>query len=574
MKVWKNTKGITLIALVVTIIVLIILAGVSINLVMGDNGIITMAQKAKENTELAQTEEEKQLSELVGILEQEAGGGYNTEKKVNAPRLTAGMTPIKFTEPSSTEKGTVVKTTSEDADWYSYDEKKWANAQTEDGSMWVWIPRFAYRVNSSTKTFDVVFLVGTTDQYYDENGVLQTAKRCTSEDELVDTTTGYTVHPAFTDETAINYRNGGWDKEITGIWVAKFEAGYASGNNDAEVVASSVNYTHTSVWVPNVESGKTTENGGSSETPRNWLDKTYSTTTSIKYPVFQPVTYTMNYINHNDAYNIAKALNASGNPYGFTGAADSHLMKNSEWGAVAYLSKSQYGLGATDITVNNINLNNSTESVYAVTGCTSNSTTSGQRITTIETIMGSDGTGTTGNTANGGVYTWDQLTGTTASCTGTIYGIYDLSGGAWERTTGYVANENGSLGNGRSIAYDGSTLRTISTKYTTVYLHNSETDKPGITDVANDSTNLNKASTNNWLANTLIYGDAIRETSTAGTGSTSWYSDGSYFPGLYYPFSIRGGNYSNGTSAGLFFFYRDGGSSRYNAGFRAVVVVS
>ncbi len=574
MKVWKNTKGITLIALVVTIIVLIILAGVSINLVMGDNGIITMAQKAKENTELAQTEEEKQLSELVGILEQEAGGGYNTEKKVNAPRLTAGMTPIKFTEPSSTEKGTVVKTTSEDADWYSYDEKKWANAQTEDGSMWVWIPRFAYRVNSSTKTFDVVFLVETTDQYYDENGVLQTAKRCTSEDELVDTTTGYTVHPAFTDETAINYRNGGWDKEITGIWVAKFEAGYASGNNDAEVVASSVNYTHTSVWVPNVESGKTTENGGSSETPRNWLDKTYSTTTSIKYPVFQPVTYTMNYINHNDAYNIAKALNASGNPYGFNGAADSHLMKNSEWGAVAYLSKSQYGLGATDITVNNINLNNSTESVYAVTGCTSNSTTSGQRITTIETIMGSDGTGTTGNTANGGVYTWDQLTGTTASCTGTIYGIYDLSGGAWERTTGYVANENGSLGNGRSIAYDGSTLRTISTKYTTVYLHNSETDKPGITDVANDSTNLNKASTNNWLANTLIYGDAIRETSTAGTGSTSWYSDGSNFPGLNGPFSVRGGNYDDGTSAGLFYFARNDGDSNYYNGFRAVVVVS
>ena len=61
MKVWKNTKGITLIALVVTIIVLIILAGVSINLVMGDNGIITMAQKAKENTELAQSEEEKQM---------------------------------------------------------------------------------------------------------------------------------------------------------------------------------------------------------------------------------------------------------------------------------------------------------------------------------------------------------------------------------------------------------------------------------------------------------------------------------------------------------------------------------
>ena len=40
----KSSKGITLVALVVTIIVLIILAGVSINLVLGDNGIITMAK--------------------------------------------------------------------------------------------------------------------------------------------------------------------------------------------------------------------------------------------------------------------------------------------------------------------------------------------------------------------------------------------------------------------------------------------------------------------------------------------------------------------------------------------------
>ena len=348
------------------------------------------------------------------------------------------------------------------------------------------------------------------------------------------------------------------------------------GNNDAEVVASSVNYTHTSVWVPNVESGKTTANGGSNESPRNWLDKEYgSTTTAIKYPVFQPVTYTMNYINHNDAYNIAQALNGTNNPYGFNGAADSHLMKNSEWGAVAYLSKSQYGLDFIDIMVNNINLKNSTKSVYAVTGCTSNSATSGQRTTTIETIMGSDGTGTTGNTANGGVYTWDQKTGTTASSTGSIYGIYDLSGGAWERTAGYVANQNSNLSTyGRSIAYDGNNLRTISTKYTTVYPHNSETDKPGITDVANDSTNLNIASNNNYALNTLIYGDAIRETSTAGTGNNSWYDDASNFPGLYYPFSIRGGSYSDGSAAGLFYFSRNNGNSGYNRGFRAVVVVS
>ena len=65
----KKEKGITLVALVVTIIVLIILAGISINLVLGDNGIITIAKKAKENTELAKTDEETQLNELYTQLE-------------------------------------------------------------------------------------------------------------------------------------------------------------------------------------------------------------------------------------------------------------------------------------------------------------------------------------------------------------------------------------------------------------------------------------------------------------------------------------------------------------------------
>ena len=60
----KNNKGVTLVALVVTIIVLIILAGISINLILGDNGIITIAKKAKENTELAKVEEEKALNEF------------------------------------------------------------------------------------------------------------------------------------------------------------------------------------------------------------------------------------------------------------------------------------------------------------------------------------------------------------------------------------------------------------------------------------------------------------------------------------------------------------------------------
>ena len=69
----KKERGITLVSLVVTIIILIILAGVSINLTLGKNGIITIAKQAKENTELAKIEEETALNELYKEIESESG---------------------------------------------------------------------------------------------------------------------------------------------------------------------------------------------------------------------------------------------------------------------------------------------------------------------------------------------------------------------------------------------------------------------------------------------------------------------------------------------------------------------
>ena len=65
----RNQRGITLVSLVVTIIVLIILAGISINVLVGQNGIITRAQQAKENMVLAEQREEEQLNELYEQLE-------------------------------------------------------------------------------------------------------------------------------------------------------------------------------------------------------------------------------------------------------------------------------------------------------------------------------------------------------------------------------------------------------------------------------------------------------------------------------------------------------------------------
>ena len=104
----KN-KGITLIALVITIIILILLAGVSINLLLGENGIIKRAGQAKQEYEKAQTAEQESLNELEKQL-----ADYNKDLPDNTP---------------NTEAGTKVKIPSE---WYSTTS---AYVSTEDGSI-------------------------------------------------------------------------------------------------------------------------------------------------------------------------------------------------------------------------------------------------------------------------------------------------------------------------------------------------------------------------------------------------------------------------------------------------------
>ena len=556
----RKTKGITLIALVITIIILLILSGISIS-ALTNQGLFKNAKLAKEKAEKEQKKETSLLDQYESELNKYVENG-RWDGTVNKPELMTGMSAIKFTDPTDSAEGTTVDTTSNDTEWYNYEDKKWANAKTEDGSMWVWIPRYAYRIHKEngveTQKFDVVFLVGLTDTYYDENGKLQTAQRQTSEDQTIVTNGDtYTVHPAFTNESSINYANGGWDVELAGIWVAKFEAGYASGNNSATVKASSVNYSQDTAYVPAVETGTTTKTA----TARNWLDGEYgSTTTAIKYPTFQGLTYSMNYINHNDVYRISKVLTESGNIYGLSSnSTDSHLMKNSEWGAVSYLSQSKYGLDGTEIVINSVYLNNTTKSIYAVTGCASSTADASAVSTTI---------GALNNRTQSGVYVWTQKNGTAASSTGTIYGIYDMSGGTWERTAGLVNNENRNLTTyGSQVIPDLNNGK--STRYITVYPHDSSKDSTSIT---NTDANLNTASQANYVKNTKIYGDGIRETSTAGNGKSSWYSDYSYFACLAYPFFFRGGYYGHTSGAGLFYFYRASGNSDYGGGFRTVLV--
>ena len=79
-KIYKDNKGITMVALVLTIIILIILAGISINTLVGTDGLITKAQQAKENIELAQIEEQERLNEIYRQLESEIEGTSFTDQ--------------------------------------------------------------------------------------------------------------------------------------------------------------------------------------------------------------------------------------------------------------------------------------------------------------------------------------------------------------------------------------------------------------------------------------------------------------------------------------------------------------
>ena len=572
---FKRKSGITLVPLVLTIIILLILSTVAIQS-LTHTGMFKRAQEAKDKMENAKKDEQIILGQYIDELnKQTQNEKYDKTKGVNKPELMQGMKALKFTKPKGDTEGTVEQITdSTSTAWYDYNAKKWANAQTEDGSMWVWIPRYAYKIHKEngidTQRFDIVFLIGTTDNYYDENGEIQTAQRQSSEDEIIRTNSElYTVHPAFTNESSINYANGGWDKELLGIWVAKFAAGYASGNNNAPVKASSINYTDKTAWVGASELGT---KQSAMAAARNWLDGEYAVKngvnyewkegkeTTIKYPTFQGISYAMVYTNINDSFRISRKLTENGNIYGLNADnTDSHLMKNSEWGAVAYLSQSKYGLNGINIVINNVSLSNNIKGVYGITGCSADKEDSSAITTTIDSIN---------NRTQKDIYVWKQEKGTQSSTTGTIYGIYDFSCGTWERVAAFVNNGHSYLNE-----YASSIMELLKdnkgSKYVNIYPFDDSKDNKSIT---NNSDNLNKAIVANYAKNTKIYGDGIRETSTAGTGKTSWHTDYYYFPAVNSPFSKRGGDFWDGEGAGLFCFGRTAGDGVYYDGFRSVLV--
>ena len=363
--------------------------------------------------------------------------------QVNAPKLANGMTAIKYSTDSDLTAGS-----------------KWANAMTKDGSMWVWIPRYAYKItytNSSNKsaggTINIAFLKDTTNEFLD-NTIQGEIKTNISDVTYTTNSDGtksqdqWLVEPAFTLGA----------ESIKGFWFAKFEA---SNTNDL----ATNNPDLTLQIKPNVTSWR-------SMTSLNMFTACQNLTSDSKYST---------YFNSKDKI-------------------DTHMTKNVEWGAVAYLAHSKYGLNGDEIGIN-------TNSRY-------------------KTGIGNNG---------GSAYNTDV--GKNSSTTKNVYGIYDMSGGAYE----YVA-----------ACYTG---------YTNELTANT------------DTAYINKYIDVYESYNSPRFGDAVLETSSRSSGSTSWFSDSSYFVSSSYPVFKRGGYYNNGSNAGLFSFINGSGGSYDGNGFRPVCVV-
>ena len=576
---WHVTQGITLIALIITVIVMLILAGVAISAI-NNVGLFDRITKATELYNNSVNTEENTINSALGWLDNTGGqnndgsaaivtvptpapagiadGTWDDTAKVNTPKLATGMIAVYWAKDSSgdldtTQSKNTYQITQDNpnfkwANWYNYGAKRWANAVTINSSgnitgYWTWIPRYAYQITSQYNTagtgggnINIKFLKGTTNTAGDGKTTWDNVSGLNK----------WNIHPAFQNGSPTGknnkYANGEWDAEIPGIWVAKFPAGFAGGNNNVPVVSTGVNYQSSSLG------------GGSTKNFYGQTGVASSTFISgqMNYPVFLPKTYPYNQISIGDSFVLSQNLGKSGNIYGIDSSANSHLMKNSEWGAVAYLTQSnEYGANA-NIYINNIGFNGVGDipsqpenGVYTITGYAGTGPDAGVNKVIIEDL--NNGTATD-------AYAWNTANGQKGSSTGNTTGIYDLS------TTGFLTQMIAGLiiptnMNNYHIDMFGvgfaTTSETVSAsnKYKTIYTWSGTTGTNEIN--------------NNFQLTSAKYGDATYETS-------GWYDDMMMFPFATMIFIVRGGYYEN---AGIYTLVADSGGLASEARtFRTVLI--
>ena len=382
------------------------------------------------------------------------------------PELDDGMIPVVIDNSGSE---TTVKTIKRnDSNWYNYESKKWANVVlTTESSRSKYLNTTDVVVSESDILAYLVWIprykykIWTTTT--SSNGSEQTID-IIFENKTTTKSIGTTVG-SYRTHPAFTFG----DTELNGIWVGKFE-----------------------------------------------------TTGDATTPTVKPNLQSLTGQAASEQFSIAQKFGTS--TYGSTSKIDAHMMKNSEWGAVAYLSHSNYGINEE------IYINNSYKHYTGRSGGTTNASSS------------PNGTYTWDGKTTSGSYASDRTLGTKSSTTGNITGVYDMSGGAFEYVMGYYSGASTTWGASSNSNYAGFSSKPDSKYY-------------------DDYTTTNTLTACNGG---ICYGHALSETA-------SWYSDYAYFVNSSVPWFQRGGNYSDGAHAGAFHSYFETcGASSY-ASFRLVL---
>lgn len=267
---------------------------------------------------------------------------------------------------------------------------------------------------------------------------------------------------------------------------------------------------------------------GTDELNGIWVGK-FETTGNTTTPTVKPGNIAIHHINAYNQFITARKFNNEA-VYGLTNQFDAHMMKNTEWGAVAYLSHSKYGkYGNSMYTGENkeIYASKSSSSITGLSNGTLGTEVINEQCLYSDTIDRGNGMG---------------ACGAGASTTGNIYGIYDMAGGALERVMGLIYNSDN-----LTLVVEGSGFMQediddiAMTKYVDKYLYG----------------------TSSIEFNRRKLGDATGETRL-------WYNDSTEMVTYSESWFHRGGIYNQGDNIGIFYFgaYNGGNSSH---AFRLVI---
>ena len=247
-----------------------------------------------------------------------------------------------------------------------------------------------------------------------------------------------------------------------------------------------------------------------------WVAK-FETTGAVDNVQVKPNQRALGNLNVKDMFEIA---------YNYNRNNESHMMKNTEWGAVTYLTNSNYG------SFSYININNNDD---VLTGYSS-----------VIDITNEEYTGATGIDASI-TLPYNTETGYRASTTGNITGIYDMSGGAFEYVASYLTGQLASSG----FTSDPATL--YGSKYFDLYASN----------------------TNALNYKNRILGDATGEFGPFyyidSTFRNNWWGEASNVFTNNNPWVYRGGGYTSKTNSGQLFFAGYSGVAYSTIGFRMVL---